>query len=378
MKRNALFAALLALLMLTGCQKKQLPEIRLPEPEVTEEAPEAVQETPEQAPEWSAEPEELPETARAEQALDARLLYATVCTCRMEDSARWHLRELGVEADAPSEDFSAAMDAFERALCAHSEEAFLDDAFWLIDTKSFGLELQFWKYDADGHPDSFSCTAAFYWEPGMEDAELLGEDLLLHTLDWALCTQDASEATRTRAQEQYEQRLQDASSGTGWRVSLAPDGNLALMALDPENGASIYYAYDTMRGRMLFREADLPAVTNDEAFQALVGVTFDESVIKPEGQTLLRGFLASALYSGETEDFLPWDGPRPVFSFDDMRLAYDLKNAFRPFLNELRADEAAKAAFLTAGPWTLFYDGGAEFHLANGAGEKIALSGPLP
>ena len=378
MKRNALFAALLALLMLTGCQKKQLPEIRLPEPEVTEEAPEAVQETPEQAPEQSAESEETSETTSAEQAIDARLFYTTVCTCRMEDSARWHLRELGVEADAPSGDFSAAMDAFERALCAHPEEAFLDDAFWLIDTKSYGFELQFWKYDANGHPDSFSCTAAFYWEPGMEDAELLGEDLLLHTLDWALCTQDASEEARTRAQEQYEQRLQDASSGTGWRVSLAPDGDLAITALDPENGASIYYAYDTMHGRMIFRDEDLPAVTNDEAFQALAGVMFDESVIKPEGQTLLRGFLASALYAEGSEDFLPWDGPRPVFSFDDMRLAYDLKNAFRPFLNELRTDEAAKDAFLTAGPWTLFYDGGAEFRLANGAGEEIALSAPLP
>ena len=47
------------------------------------------------------------------------------------------------------------------------------------------------------------------------------------------------------------------------------------------------------------------------------------------------------------------------------------------FLEELRADEAAKSTFLESGPWTLFYDGGAEFHLANGAGEKITLSAPL-
>ena len=385
MKKNALLAALLALLILTGCQRQQ-PDTQLPEPEVMEETPEAAQETPEQTSEQPTEREEIPdlstpETARTEQerqALDARLFYATVCTCRMEDSARWHLRALGIEADAPSEDFSAAMEVFERALCAYSEDTFMDDAFWLIDTKRYGLELQFWKYDAGGHPDRLSCTAAFYWEPGMEDAGLLGEDLLLYTLDWAPCAEDASEEARTRLQEQYEQRLRDFSSGTGWRASLAPDGDLALTALDPENGASIYYAHDTMRGAMLFREEDLPAVTNDEAFRALAGVAFDESVMKVEGQTLLRGFLASALYSEEAEDFLPWDGPRPVFSFDDIRLAYDLKNAFRPFLNELRADEAARAAFLTSGPWTLFYDGGAQFHLANEAGEEIALSAPLP
>ena len=52
--------------------------------------------------------------------------------------------------------------------------------------------------------------------------------------------------------------MPDFSSGTGWRVSLAPDGTLALTALDPEHGASIYYAHDVMHEPMIFRGEDLP------------------------------------------------------------------------------------------------------------------------
>lgn len=91
-------------------------------------------------------------------------------------------------------------------------------------------------------------------------------------------------------------------------------------------------------------------------------------------QIFLRGFLAFGLY---VDDHVLWDGPCPVDTFNDMYLAYDLRRACRSFLEELRADEAVKTAFLTSEPWSLFYDGGAEFHFANGAGEKIALSAPL-
>ena len=56
MKKNALLAALLALLILTGCQRQQ-PDTQLPEPEVMEETPEAAQETPEQTSEQPTEPE---------------------------------------------------------------------------------------------------------------------------------------------------------------------------------------------------------------------------------------------------------------------------------------------------------------------------------
>lgn len=65
-----------------------------------------------------------------------------------------------------------------------------------------------------------------------------------------------------RIQEQYERLLPDFSSDTGWRVSLAPDGTLALTALDPEHGASIYYAHDVMLEPMIFRSVDLPIGTN--------------------------------------------------------------------------------------------------------------------
>lgn len=65
-----------------------------------------------------------------------------------------------------------------------------------------------------------------------------------------------------RIQEQYERLLPDFSSDTGWRVSLAPDGTLALTALDPEHGASIYYAHDVMPEPMIFRSVALPIGTN--------------------------------------------------------------------------------------------------------------------
>ena len=63
-------------------------------------------------------------------------------------------------------------------------------------------------------------------------------------------------------QEQYERLLPGFSSDTGWRVSLAPDGTLALTALDPEHGASIYYAHDVMPEPMIFCSVDLPIGTN--------------------------------------------------------------------------------------------------------------------
>ena len=39
-------------------------------------------------------------------------------------------------------------------------------------------------------------------------------------------------------------------------------GTLALTALDPEHGASIYYAHDVMLEPMIFRSVDLPIGTN--------------------------------------------------------------------------------------------------------------------
>ena len=97
-----LFAALLALLLLTGCQEKK------PQAEITPPEPQPV------ASEQASEPP-MPETAQTEQerqTFEQRLFFATVCTCMMEDSALWHLQALGIEEDAPSADFSAAMEAF--------------------------------------------------------------------------------------------------------------------------------------------------------------------------------------------------------------------------------------------------------------------------
>lgn len=367
----------LLFLALIGCQKQQgQSDVQTPEPTVTEELPETVQEEPGKDPKQPTEAEMPAEklTPEEKQALHERLFYATVCTCRMEDSTRWHLLDLGIEADAPGEDFSGAMKAFERALYAYPADTFTEDTFWLIDTKLYGFELQFWKYDANGHPGQLSCVAAFYWEPGMEQADLLGEDLLLYTLDWAPCTENALEEERTRVQEQYERLLPDFPSGTGWRASMAPGGKLALTALDPERGGEIFYACGQVSGPMIWNSEDCPAGTNDELYRALVSVAFDEGVIAEDQQIFLRGFLAFGLYA---DDFVLWDGPCPVDTFNDVYLAYDLRRACMSFLEELRADEAAKSTFLESGPWTLFYDGGAEFHLANGAGEKITLSAPL-
>lgn len=380
----------LLLLALTGCQKQLLtPNNQTSEALSTENAQEAVRQEQAQAPEQPVEPkmpvqERTPEesvlpttalTPEEKQTLHERLFYATVCTCLMEDSACWHLLNLGIEADAPCESFSDAMDAFEQALYAYPADTFTEDVFWLIDTKYQGLELQFWKYDANGHPGKLSCVAAFYWEPGMESADLMAEDLLLYTLDWASCTNDASEEERTRIVEQYERLLPDFPSGTGWRVSLAPDGKLALTVLEPERGGEVFYACGQISGPMIWGIDDFPTDTNDELYRALLSMAFDEGVIAEERQILLRGFLAFGLYA---DDFVLWDGPCPVDSFNDVYLAYDLRRACISFLDELRADEAAGNAFLKSGPWTLFYDGGAEFHIANAAGEKIALSGPLP
>lgn len=303
--------------------------------------------------------------------LDTRLFFATVCTCMTEDSARWHLRELGVEADAPSEDFSAAMEAFRSALPAQ----YAEDTFWLIDTEEGGLTLQFWRFDEGSHPGHFSCADALYWEPGMEQATPIKENLVLDRLYFASCTADAPEEDRTRVEETYERLSAAYDSSTGWRVSLAQDGKLSLLALDPERGGEMFYTYRQTSGSLVWSAENLPQGTNDELYRALCGVTFDERVIASEEENLLRGFLASSLWSG---DFIPWDGPCSVATFDDVRLAYDLKNAFWPLLEQLRADKAQAEDFLRNGPWTLFYDGGASFHLTNSEGRTIEVSAPLP
>lgn len=380
----------LLLLALTSCQKQVVtPDVQTAEPVTAEIARETAQEELTLDPEHPVEPgmhekEVTPEkpvlptstlTPDEKKMLHERLYYATVCTCLMKDSACWHLLDLGIEADALADDFHSAMNAFEQALYAYPADMFTKDTFWLIDTTYHGLELQFWKYDAHGHPGQFSCTAAFYWESGMENAELLGEDLLLCTLDWAQCTKDASDEERTRILEQYERLLPDFSTGTGWRVSMAPDGKLALMALDPERGGEVFYACGQISGPIIWSSDDLPIGTNDPLYRTLVGAAFDESVIAEDRQIFLRGFLACGLYA---YDFVLWDGPYPVDSFNDVYLAYDCRRACLAFLDELRTDEAAGNVFLKSGPWTLFYDGGAEFRLANGTGEEILLSGPLP
>ena len=342
--------ALLALLLLTGCQEtKTQAEITLPEPPMQQTA----------------------STEQERKTLDTRLFSATVCTCLTEDSTRWHLRELGIKADAPSENFSAAMEAFRKSLPVQ----YAADMLWLIDTRDEGFVLQFWKFDEGSHPGYFSCTDALYWEPGMEKASPIGENLVLNLLYWAPCTAGAPEEERTRTEENFERLSVDHASGTGWRVSLAQDGKLALMALDPERGGELFCVCSQTSGPLVWSSEDVPEGVNDELYRALCGVDFDESVIASEEETLLRGFLASSLY---TYDFIPWDGPCPVERFDDVYLAYDLKNAFWPLLREFRANEAQAEDFLKNGPWMLFHDGGVSFHLTNEEGRIIEISAPLP
>ena len=356
-----LFAALLALLLLTGCQGKK------PQAEITPPEPQPV--ASEQAPEPP-----MPETAQTEQerqTLEQRLFFATVCTCMMEDSARWHLQALGIEADAPPADFSAAMEAFRKTLFAKDAQ----DTFWLIDETENGMELQFWRYDDGNHPGRLSCVEALFWEPGMETATIIGKSLVLDQLRWASCAADAPEEERARIEQAYERHSPNHFSGTGWRASLAPDGKLALMALDPERGGALLYPCSQTDGALIWNREDVPQGVNDELYRALCSVDFDESVIAAGERNLLRGLLASSLW---TDDFIPWDGPRPVNTFDGIYLAYDLKNALRPLLNELRADESRAKDFLASGSWTLFHDGGARFHLTNDEEWKIELSAPLP
>lgn len=353
--------ALMALLLLTGCQeKKTQAEIPLPEPEppVTEQSPEPP----------------MPQTARTQQerkTMDARLFSATVCTCLMEDSARWHLRELGIEAVAPSEDFSAAMEAFRALLPVQ----YAEDTFWLIDKRGDGLTLQFWKFDEGSHAGYFSCTDALYWESGTACASPIGESLVLDLLYFSPCAANAPEEERTRVEENYARLSENHASVAGWRVSLAPDGKLALMALDPERGGELFYACSQTSGPLVWKTGDVPEGENDELYRALCGVNFDESVVAADEQNLLRGFLASSLYA---HDFIPWDGPRPVESFNDVNLAFDLKNAFWPLLRDFRADEAQAEDFLKNGPWRLFHDSGAAFRLTNEEGRSIEISAPLP
>lgn len=358
--RRVIILALLLALVLTGCrEKKPQAESMLSKPEMS-------------APEHAAEPP-MPETAQTEQerqTLERRLFSATVCTCKIEDSARWHLQARGIEADAPSADFSAAMEAFRKTLFVKDAQ----DTFWLIEATAGGMELQFWKYDDGNHPGRLSCVEALFWEHGMEMATRIEKSLVLDQLRWASCAADAPEKERARIEQAYERHSPNHFSGTGWRASLAPDGKLALMALDPERGGALFYPCSQTDGAMIWNSEDVPQGVNDELYRALCSVDFDESVIAAGERNLLRGFLASSLW---TDDFIPWDGPRPVNTFDGMYLAYDLKNALQPLLNELRADESQAKDFLS-GSWTLFHDGGASFHLTNEEGQSIELSAPLP
>lgn len=370
-KRDVILAvAFAALLILSACSK--LASVRQedadtliskPEQDITSDVqpelvPEPEQESKDTAlPEQDdpAAPQEEPEEQHfpmpSPEVLKLRLQNASVCTCLMEEGARWRLVQLGVTERDSEDAFLSALDAMEAALTAHPEDfaAVAENTAWLLDRAPDGsLALHFLQADQAG---SVSCRSLVF--DGV-DVTWQSDALRLESLYWAPCSNRASDGERQRIQEEYEQ-----FSGTFpsyfWRVSLESNDKLALTRMsidDAQASVSHHNAYTD--GPLIVNAEDIkPWKEVDELLLTCIRMTPDSSVVRADEIILLRAFLAQELLKNDDVIWI-WDTPVPQQT--EYSMFYMVRNALELFLRDLRADDTLKEAFLLRADWTLSWD----------------------
>ncbi len=372
MKKLCPMLLVILLLTLCACTKEpgQEPSVQnaLAQANTVEEpVPEEVKtETP---------PQELPEepappAVPTPELLQKRLEHASLCSCLMEQGARWHLIQMGAleetEEDAP---FLSALAAFEEALTANVEDfaAVAEDTLWLLDSMPWnGLELQFLQV---GPENTLNCRSLVF---DGETVSWQAEPELWDSPHWAVCADAATDNERQRILDMYDRLSGDDLLQRSWRVSMAHGGQLALTALSMDWAqADVYYPAAQTSGKLVLNTGDIVTVQADDLLLECLRTMPDGSVVDADEVTLLRGFLAVSL---QGDDVPRWDAPVPLRS--EFSRFYDVKNAFLLLLRDLRADETLAAEFLARENWVLIWDAGFEYTLI-AQGTEDALTAHL-
>lgn len=358
MKRKMIVISLLLLLMFAaGCTSKPA---QTPTDEHTASG-ETVQVSP---------LPEAPAPVSTAVLLQTRLEHASLCSCLMEQGARWHLIQAGTleetQTDAP---FLAAIDALEEALTAQPEEFsnVAEDTLWLLDsTPEGGYVLQFLQVGADG--SAVSCRSLVF---DGETTRYSSEPELLESPCWSTCADAAPETEQQKLLERYNRLCADEPEARFWRVSMVHGSELALGALSMTAAeADVYYPAAQTHGRLILNAGDIEPTQLDALALACLRVTPDDSVVDADEVWLLRGFLAESIGTDE----LSWDVPISLRT--EYSRFYEVKNALLLLLRDLRADDALKEAFLSREDWTLSCEGGSE-HTLTARGTQDSLTAHL-
>lgn len=352
MKKGPIITILL-LLLLCSCTKQVVQEPPFSETQHTQIPPVAA---PPAYDEHTISQNDAQDISVTPELLQKRLEYASLCSCLMEQGARWHLIQVGTleetEEDAP---FLSALAAFEEALTAHPKEfaTVAEDTLWLLDSgPEGGITLQFLQ---TGPENTLSCRSLVF------DGETVSWQKEAEQWDsphWAVCANATTDAERQRILERYDNLSRDDLQSRFWRVSMTHGNGLALTALSMDEAwADVFYPVAQMGGRLLLNAEDIVPTEADELALSCLRVTPDSSVVDADEITLLRSFLAASLLARD----IPWDAPVPLSS--EYSCFYNVRNALLLLLRDLRADDTLKEAFLCRENWILTWDAGFEYIL---------------
>lgn len=319
-------------------------------------------------------PQELPEepappAVPTPELLQKRLEHASLCTCLMEQGARWHLMQVGAleetEEDAP---FLSAIAAMEEELTARPEDfgTVAEDTLWLLDSApEGGFVLEF--IQAGPEENTVSCRSLVF---DGKSTHYQAEAELLESLYFSGCADTATEEEHQRILDMYDRLSGDDLLQRSWRVSMAHGGQLALTALSMDWAqVDVYYPAAQTSGKLVLNTGDIVTVQADDLLLECLRTMPDGSVVDADEVTLLRGFLAVSL---QGDDVPRWDAPVPLRS--EFSRFYNVKNAFLLLLRDLRADETLAAEFLARESWVLIWDAGFEYTLiAQGTEDALTV-----
>lgn len=375
MKKCCLFLFSLLLLMLCACAKKPIEAAPVQAEMPTQTTPDA-QDAPEVTDEQPAHQkggengtqDEKQNATITPELLQKRLEHASLCSCLMEQGARWHLIQVGAFAEtAEDAPFLSTLAAMEAELTAHPEKfaAVAEDTLWLLDSKpEGGLELQFLQAGLD---NTVICRSLVF---DGEGTRYQAEAELLESPYFSSCTEGAAEEERQQTLETCDCLSEDDLQPRFWRVSIATDSQLSLAAFSFSDAqATSFHAFPSGQpsGKLILNASDIVTEEPDELVLACLRMNLDECGVGEGDIMLLRGFLAMHLPDGGSF----WDEPGPTDS--DYSWFYDVRNALQLFLRDLRADETLAAEFLARESWVLIWDAGFEYTLiAQGTEDALA------
>lgn len=369
-KRDVILAVVFAaLLILSACSK--LASVRQedadtliskPEQDITsdvqtEPAPEPEQESKDTAlseQDDPSAPQEEPEEQHfptpSPEVLKLRLQNASVCTCLMEEGARWRLITAGaLTPDTQDEAFLQALKAISNNFSEHPEQyaPFVNNTLWLLESSNDGLLLHFLQA-VDGN--TVKCQTLLCGSAGVQLSEAP-----------EICTEyylSACANASNGAEEEFSYALNEDSFVY---ISGLPDDALAVAILHfSDKDAWRNYPFGSISGDMILSPADIPSPTmDDDLHRAALQVQYDTDTICDADKIRLSAFVDIFLCAPDRDSHILWDAPAPIATatHEALSYSYEVKNAMLTLVRELERDDALKSAFLMRKTWTLCRDG---------------------